>query len=212
MARRYDHSRDEIREMALAAAAALLESGGIDAITTRRVAQAIGYAPGTLYNVFEDLDDLKLHLNGRSLDQLHRALVHARGESEATQGLEIADAVMMLARTQLSFVEDHPAAWRLLFRHRPAPDQRVPDWYVAKIGETMEELVHVLTPLFPGEIGECRRLARTLWASFFGICEISNFETLDLIPRKEVEAMTELLIRSTLRGIAKDKETGEETT
>ena len=42
MGRRSDHSRDEIRDMALAAAQVLLEREGPEAVTTRAIAKAIG--------------------------------------------------------------------------------------------------------------------------------------------------------------------------
>ena len=41
-------------------------------LTARKVAQAIGYAPGTLYNLFRNRDEMILHLNGRTLDRLCR--------------------------------------------------------------------------------------------------------------------------------------------
>ena len=36
----------------------IVAENGLSALTARKVAQAIGYSPGTLYNVFDDLDDL----------------------------------------------------------------------------------------------------------------------------------------------------------
>ena len=76
MARRSDHTREELRRMALDAARAIIESDGLRALSTRRLAKAIGYTPGTLYQLFEDLDDLIIEVNVETLDALHAALSH----------------------------------------------------------------------------------------------------------------------------------------
>lgn len=71
MARRSDHSRDELREMALTAAEQIVLENGYESLSARKVASAIGYTVGTLYLVFENLDDLVLQVNARTLDRLH---------------------------------------------------------------------------------------------------------------------------------------------
>ena len=45
MARRSDHTRDELRRMALDAARAIVEEDGLRGLSTRRLAKAIGYTP-----------------------------------------------------------------------------------------------------------------------------------------------------------------------
>ena len=84
MARRSDHSPEELREMTLAAAIRIVDTEGFRALTARNVARAIGYTPGTLYNLFANLDDLAVHLNGNTLDRLYDLLVRAEtiGEPE----------------------------------------------------------------------------------------------------------------------------------
>ena len=68
MARRKDHSHEQLHTMATDAARELAEEEGLRGITARRIADKIGYSAGTLYNVFENLDDLIVHLNGSTLD------------------------------------------------------------------------------------------------------------------------------------------------
>ena len=58
MARRSDHSREELREMALAATEEIIDQQGLAGLTARKVAAGIGYTVGTLYLVFRNLDDL----------------------------------------------------------------------------------------------------------------------------------------------------------
>lgn len=67
MARRPDHSRDELYALAMNAARGIVERDGIRGLTARNIATAIGYSPGTLYNLFDNLDDLALQINGATL-------------------------------------------------------------------------------------------------------------------------------------------------
>ena len=84
MARRSDHSREELYEMALAAARDIVVADGLSGLTVRRVATAIGYSPGTLYNVFDDFYELVIHLNSRTLDAFYGHLLSA-SEKESAQ-------------------------------------------------------------------------------------------------------------------------------
>ena len=68
MARRSDHSREELYALILDSARSIVEEDGFSGLTARRVASSIGYAPGTIYNLFSNLDDLILHLRGKVLD------------------------------------------------------------------------------------------------------------------------------------------------
>ena len=63
MARRKDHTREELTQLAIKAGRELVVEKGSAALTARNVAQAIGYTPGTLYNVFENIDALVAAIN-----------------------------------------------------------------------------------------------------------------------------------------------------
>ena len=69
MARRNDHSREQIQQMAIAAAISILNEEGLANLSTRKVASEIGYTVGTLYLVFRNLNELLLHVNAATLDE-----------------------------------------------------------------------------------------------------------------------------------------------
>ena len=148
MGRRSDHSRDEIREMALTAAQDILERDGPEAVTSRAIAQAIGYTAGTLYNIFSDLDDLKLHVNARSLDLLRAQLAEARKSAAACVDVQPIDVVMALARGQLRFIQQHPMLWQTLFRYTLPDGRTLPDWFRLKVADTIRELELAIEPVF----------------------------------------------------------------
>ena len=54
MGRRNEHSRDEIKEMAIEAGKKIIVEEGFSNLGARKIARAIGYTVGTLYNVFDN--------------------------------------------------------------------------------------------------------------------------------------------------------------
>jgi len=57
MARRKEHSHDEIRAMAIEAAMALLQQQGTQELSLRKIASQIGYVPSTLITRTEFTQD-----------------------------------------------------------------------------------------------------------------------------------------------------------
>ena len=105
MARRSDHSRDELYRLATVAARKIVETRGIEALTARSVADAIGYSPGTLYNVFDNFEALIVRLNGSTLDKLHDELSAILRTGRPAQDLRA------LLAAYLGFQEAHPNLW-----------------------------------------------------------------------------------------------------
>ena len=70
MARRNQHSREELQALAIDAVRELVAEHGLAKLSVRKVAEKIRYTPGMLYHVFANLDDLILHANAATLDTL----------------------------------------------------------------------------------------------------------------------------------------------
>ena len=169
MARRSDHSRQQLSEMSLKAARKIVGEDGLQALTARRVASAINYSPGTLYNVFEDLDDLIIHLNACTLDELYSEL-----SSTAMTGDPVLDLRELLKR-YLGYLDANRNLWDVLFDHKVPVDRVVPDWYRAKVAKVLGLIERALSPLFPdGDQKACANAAGVLWASLHGICSLGG--------------------------------------
>ncbi|MEZ5601737.1 MAG: helix-turn-helix domain-containing protein, partial [Candidatus Competibacteraceae bacterium] len=63
MGRRNEHTREELRQIALEAAEELVAAQGLSGLSTRKVAARIGYTVGSLYMIFRNLDDLIAQMN-----------------------------------------------------------------------------------------------------------------------------------------------------
>lgn len=196
MARRADHSREELYEIAIQAARNIVDADGYRALTARNVADAIGYSPGTLYNVFANLDDMITHLNGRTLDTLYERLAPAG--SAATPEEDLA----RLLDGYLSFLEEHPNLWNMLFEYSLPSHQQPPEWYARKVDKVLGLIEGALSPLFPeGEIEQKTHAARILWAGLHGICSLSDSGKLRIVTTQSVRAMAEGLVTNFVKGL-----------
>lgn len=72
MARRNDHSREELVEMTLNCVEEYLNTQPYHSLSLRKIAAMIGYVPSTLVNVFGSYNILLLHVVGRTLDDLRQ--------------------------------------------------------------------------------------------------------------------------------------------
>src|SRR5262245_29039349 len=102
MARRSDHTREELYKLALDAARKIVGKEGLRGLSTRRVAGEIGYTAGTLYQLFDDLDDLIMRLNGTTLDALYSMC------GEVSPSGDPGMALKELANRYIDFVAKNP--------------------------------------------------------------------------------------------------------
>ena len=69
MGRRNDHSRENIKQMAIQAGRDFIVDKGFSELSARKVAKEIGYTVETLYNVFDNFTDLICHINNDTDDE-----------------------------------------------------------------------------------------------------------------------------------------------
>jgi AcrR family transcriptional regulator len=164
MARRSDHSREELEELILAEAHKLMAETGLQRFSAREVAKRIGYSVGTLYNVFGSLDRLLLAVNSRTF------LVWA-GEIAARlgEGGEDADRIALLVRAYFDFATGNPNLWTAIYEHRLPPGETIPEAYDKQRGELTSILEGEIARALPDSAsGRARPLARSLLATVHG--------------------------------------------
>ncbi len=180
--------------MALAAAREIAVAEGLRGLTARRIAGRIGYSVGTLYQLFEDLDELIVHLHVTTLDALHEActLAPRTGEPEAD--------LRALARAYIDFTGEHPRLWNLLFEHRQPEGRPLPDWYQEKVARLMALVEAAIAPLYsPGRETERLHSARVLWSSLHGMCSVASAGK--LAETESLAAMADSLVGNYVAGL-----------
>jgi AcrR family transcriptional regulator len=196
MARRSDHSRDEIQGMAIRAAITILSEEGMQGLSTRKVAAAIGYTVGTLYLVFKNLDELILYVNATALDELHgimQAVIEQRQDPQAQ--------LQSMAQAYLSFARAHFARWSLLFTHQLPEGVVLPEWFDAKVRALFALVAAPMQHINPHlSEHDYQQATQVLWSSVHGVCELGLNDKLRFGGDMPAEDLIDALVKNYLNG------------
>ena len=200
MARTAKHSKQELRDMALAAARAVIAEQGSGNLNVRAVAARMGYSVGTIYNIFEGLEELVATLNAETLDALYEALARA-----PVTGRPETDLHALLDR-YLEFVAANRREWTMMFDERPPEAKAPPAWYLEKVAQVFTLLGRMLQPLFaPGEEAELARAVRLLWIAMHGVWTLSADGKLFIVTQDPVEKVAHEMVDLFLAGLRAQK-------
>ncbi len=184
--------------MILSAAETIICEQGMQALKVRKIALEIGYTVGSVYMVFENMDDLMLHIKARTLDKLGLQLKQVISETNSHQNIR------KLAKTYLQFANDNYHLWNMIFVHRLADDKQTPKWYQDKINALFQPIEQLLDDLKPGHYPQKKihQAARALWGGIHGICILSLSRSLDAVGVYDVEQSVLLLVDCFINGWA----------
>ena len=194
MAKNTDLRRKRIFEDAMDAATKIARNEGLGSLTVRRIAKQVGCSVGTIYNVFDNLDTLILHLNGRTFDALYEELAKVDPKDEPRA------AVASLTETYLAFVRDNANLWNVVFEHVWPAKYPLPDWYREKIERLLKLLATILAPLFPegrepgGREDENYLAALVLWSGLHGIHSLMATGKLGIVTSETAKVLSDLLV------------------
>jgi AcrR family transcriptional regulator len=180
MGRRSDHTREQIRDMALLAARNIVEQEGADKLTARNIATAIGYTAGTLYLVFDNLDHIVLVLNQDTINELRDAMSKASAAAAPGQS-----RVHAMASAYVNFALANQNRWMLLFSQHLLTGRSIPETFLTEF--------HGLFGMFEKALGNAvespRVVARILCASLLGLVESFLTGRLDTDDAAELDAL-----------------------
>jgi AcrR family transcriptional regulator len=190
--------REKLKTAMLSIAARVLEAEGLEGLQARRVAREAGCSVGTLYNIFESLDDLIIVANARTLDDLGRALIVAR---DASGQAPLESRLQALALAYLRFAIVHEKSWRAVFEHHMTSGQPVPGWYREAQAKQFELVEEVLRDVMP-ESKTRWRAARALFSAVHGIVALALDRKLGAFDPAETEAQVRLILTAAAHGLA----------
>ncbi len=199
MGRRNDHARKDIKQMAISAGLEIIEEKGFSGLSTRKVASRIGYSVGTLYNVFENFDDLVFHINAITLKDLYN---YVEENLNSEQG---AEAIKKIGASYIDYSIESSNKWNTLFEYKRPPESQVPDWYLNKINRLMTIPEQYLMPMFSGDAGTAKKESRILWGGVHGICSLGVTHRLGGDNVEVLKAMAYSLIENYLMGITQSR-------
>ncbi|EKO3535523.1 TetR/AcrR family transcriptional regulator [Vibrio fluvialis] len=168
MARRNDHTREELVSLTLKTVKEFLGSHSYHELSLRKIATMIGYVPSTLVNVFGNYNLLLLHVVAQTLDELS-------GEAKAvvSQCKDPEQALYQLAYCYHDFAQKNPYRWQLIFEHN-MNGEVLPEWQAERIDTMTSMLEGLLKVIAPQRSdSEILRTSRVLWSGVHGITLLS---------------------------------------
>ncbi|EEO02579.1 TetR-like C-terminal domain-containing protein [Vibrio cholerae] len=168
MARRNDHTREELVALTLDRVKQFLDTHSYHELSLRKVATMIGYVPSTLVNVLGNYNLLLLHVVAQTLDELAQEAQQAVKSTTYPK-----DALYQLAYCYHDFAKKNPYRWQLIFEHNMNGDM-LPEWQAQRINNMtsmLEDLLKVIAPLRSEQ--EVLQASRVLWSGVHGITILS---------------------------------------
>lgn len=168
MARRNDHTREELVALTLSTVKDFLAENSYHELSLRKVATMIGYVPSTLVNVFGSYNLLLLHAVAQTLDELSEEAKQVVAKSKDPN-----TALYELAYCYHDFAQRHPYRWQLIFEHN-MNGETLPEWQSERIDAMtgmLEQLLQVIAP--QRSQSEVLKASRVLWSGVHGITLLS---------------------------------------
>jgi AcrR family transcriptional regulator len=195
--------RDRLRDALVAAAEDTIAMGGLEELRARDLAEKAGCAVGAIYNAVDDLDQLVLLVNVRTLAALEQELAKAHGGGGDVANVDAAIAQLVrLALAYLTFAAANGPRWRAMFDHH-MPGREVPEWYRNEQHRLFRHVEEPLRVLQPGASPKRRALlARSLFSAVHGLVRLGLDEKLEAIPLTALREQLTFIITAVGRGMA----------
>ena len=205
---RREREREEVRGRILDAARELFARDGYEAVTMRKIAEAIEYSPTAIYLHFKDKESLVRELCLVDFDSLARAFQRIAREPDPLErlrkvGLAYADfALEHPNHYRLMFMTPHPAAVKddeETSRRKGNPEADAYAFLVATAAEAIEK--GLLRP----DLKDPHLVAQADWAGVHGVVSLHVAKGEDAwIAWKPLKKTVALVVEAFSRGISKE--------
>ncbi|MES2985259.1 MAG: TetR/AcrR family transcriptional regulator [Pseudomonadota bacterium] len=194
MARRSDNTREELKKMAIEAGLDLLEESGPEKLSVRKIAARIGYTVGTLYNVFDDFEDIVLHLNAATLHDMHAQLAALANTRKKPQ-----QRILDFAHCYGAYALAHQARWKLL--HQSSRVTKLPEWFLSDVHHIFALVDAPLKELSKQKPAITNDAAKVLWAGLHGICALSLSQKLERLEAGPMHLLIDNFVQHYMKGL-----------
>ena len=197
MTTKTDKKREDLRKRLIDAAEIAIREGGLRGLKARDVTTKAGCALGGLYNAVQDLDQLVMLVNSRTLGRLGADLKNA-----VPSGASPTETMQALAGAYADFALANTALWSAIFNHRLPEGAEVPDWHKADYPVLIAEIIAPLGELRPDLPPDALQLrAQTLFASVHGVVQLAIHGRFVGAPLSMLKSEVAALVDAMTRGI-----------
>lgn len=203
---RRERERDQTRTKIMDAARELFAAQGYDAVSMRRIAEAIEYSPTAIYVHFKDKEDLICQLVREDFGRLAGAF------QELAKIKDPVERILRIGQNYIRFALEYPNHYRLMFmtplampaderamEHKGNPDQDAYALLKQAVSEAIEQ------KRFRPEYRDGELATQVCWATAHGVASLQITKGCDTwIDWRPVEARSAAALRAILRGMLAD--------
>ncbi|WP_224246099.1 TetR/AcrR family transcriptional regulator [Hyalangium gracile] len=197
-AERKQRQKAQLREQILAAARDIVVREGFRGLSMRKLADAVEYAPATLYLHFQNRDEIAQELCAGGFQELWSFLEPAASVADPLERLRVA------AERYVRFGVSHPETYSFIFLEDPKITSAVLRGTPKEGGERSFHLLigafqelHTQGRLAPG--ADPQRLAEVLWAGLHGVVSLEL--TCSDFLQTPAEVLSASMLQSLLTGM-----------
>jgi AcrR family transcriptional regulator len=156
---------DTMRSRLCDASLAIFRERGLEAVTFRTLADALGVSHTLPYRYFENKEALLANVRVLCFERFEEFV---RGREALAQGT--LDRVFAVLDAYRDFVLDHPVEYSLIFATAQPPPQRYPELLAAR-RRLFEHCVELVQKCIDDEIlaGDAREITHAVWAALHGL-------------------------------------------
>ncbi|MCV2882212.1 TetR/AcrR family transcriptional regulator [Actibacterium sp. XHP0104] len=183
--------REALKAKLLDIAEAEIAQGGIVALRARDLAKEAGCALGAIYTVVDDLGELAVAVNRRTVDQI---VAHMQGSIDGLEDEAPADLLITLSQAYLAYAQTETNRWRTLFSIGLSETDDAPGFHDA-ITPLVELLSTQLERLSRFETSRnLDRNARAIFASVHGMIALGLEPRLAALQTRDLDRMVSRVV------------------
>lgn len=200
MARRKDHTHEQLRDMMIEEGHRHIAEVGYARFSAKQVARRIGYSFGTVHNVVGGHDDFVAALNTRTFvlwaDSVERRLSGS-----------VDDRIRELVGAYFSFARENTNLWTAIYDHRLPPGMALPPDQSEMRGRLTSIIAVEVASAVPAmSAQDVPALTRSLIATVHGHCGLAMSGSLALMGEDDPEGAALARVRDIIRVARMDSE------
>ncbi|MBN4075789.1 MAG: hypothetical protein COA71_13675 [SAR86 cluster bacterium] len=195
MARRSDHSKEEIKALAIKHAYELIEEKGEAGFKAREIAKRMGYTVGTLYYTFDNMEILRFHVCGQILDTFYNITLKELPKKK--------NKLIYLITQYIRFSQDCRNQWMFLHSFKGTFKEAVPVWYLEKAQRAFALYAEAFSPYIKNK-KTALKAAQVIISSIHGMCILSLNDKMTKSTQLQPEVMAKHLVKTYLKGLNKN--------
>jgi AcrR family transcriptional regulator len=199
---RKERERQEMRGKILEAAREMFLEEGYDKTSIRNIAEKIEYSPGTIYQYFEDKDEIFFIIHQEGFDKLFEMMAVVNEISNPVEKLKT------LGQIYMQFAIENPELYDLMFIMR-APMNRLlekkKDWERGFTSfEFLESIVNECIEKKLIRFNESKIAAVAIWAYVHGLISLYIRDRFKMLNEEEIEKIMNTCVISLMEMVEVD--------